>query len=337
MITTKQFQHVTLLCPMCLDELSSSGDFHCIINNYESDDGKFDLYECLHCNVQFWVPFRNPGADWYENCKQNLRHRSERDREHFLWMAKNRIITSHFLKNPPHVDPRGLKLLDVGCGTGGFLIEAQKLGYDVFGVDFDEEQIKFARSFGLESVYVGDVFSFLDKYDEEFDVITGFEIIEHLDKPREFLNLIYRALKPGGYICLSTPNRLRIGPRNEFWDFPYHHLTRWSKGSLENFVLAAGYKGINIKEAMPTVYLTSKISSGTGLGNLLRKFISRRKVINERKDSLSESNSKNTHNDSVAKLGFMKDKAMGLALLPISYLLFALGVRGEWMYLVAKK
>lgn len=327
-----------MFCPICLSNLAPSNEFK-YIDNYESHDGKFILRECSHCNVQFWTPFKNPGSDWYKNCEQNLRHRSIPNREYFLWVARNRRITRYFLNNPPHKYTQGLKLLDVACGTGGFLLEARKLGYDVSGVDFDSEQIEFAQEFGLTNVYIEDVLSFLGKYHEEFDVITGFEIIEHLDRPRKFLDLIFTALKPGGFMCLSTPNRSRIGPKNEFWDFPHHHLTRWSKDSLRNFVASFGFKVVSVKEEMPTTYLISRFVTGTGLGTMLRRFISKIKSSRNvqyfgRKE---KGDTENTVNDSIAKIGFIKDKVIESMSLPISYALFLGGIKGEGIYLTAKK
>lgn len=243
-----------------------------------------------------------------------------------MWLSENRAITKHFLDNVPHVDPKGLKLLDVGCGTGGFLIQAKKIGYEVFGVDFDAEQIKVAHSFGLTATEQGDVVQYLNKHSGEFDVITGFEIIEHLDNPRGFLCSIYQALKPGGFLCLSTPNNRRIGPRNEFWDFPYHHLTRWTKSSLAKIVSLESFKSIKVKEELPLPYLISKFRFG--LGAFIRK---KKSKVNKLPAPALQ------YKDTVAKLGSLKDRVLSIALLPITWLLYLLGKKGQGLYLTARK
>lgn len=311
-------------CPVCSGKLTSNQKFK-FLEKYSLDDGVFSLFECPLCSVKFWTPFKNPGPEWYEKCTQNLKHRAVNDKEFFLWMAENRGITKHFLENPPHQNPKGLKLLDVGCGTGGFLIEAQKLGYTVTGVDFDPEQIRTAKEFGLEQVFSEDVLKFLEKHPNEFDVITGFEIIEHLDQPREFIRLIHQALKPGGILCLSTPNQNRIGPKNEFWDFPYHHLTRWTKKSLTNIITLESFKNIKVEEELPLAYLVSKFR--VGLGAFLRKKTAKK----------IGTSSHGQYKDTVAKLGSMKDRLLSVALLPFGYLLFILNKKGQGLYLTAQK
>lgn len=313
-------------CPVCLDKLKVGQKFK-YIEDYKIDNQRFSLSECPLCRVKFWYPFRNPGPEWYKNCDQNLMHRSFENKEYFLWLAENRGITKHFLNNPPHENPKGLKLLDVGCGTGGFLIEAEKLGYKVTGVDFDDEQIKIAKRFGLNDVYVGDVINFLNVNQGKYDVITGFEIIEHLDKPREFLRAIHGALKPDGYLCLSTPNSSRIGPRNEFWDFPYHHLTRWTKRSLRNIVEMENFKSIKIKEELPISFLISK--TRVGLGAFLRK-----KMVKKSETDVSQSKQ---YKDTVAKLGSIKDRVLSFFLLPLAMVAYIFGKKGQGMYLTTRK
>ena len=315
-------------CPVCLGKIYKDQKFK-YLEKYNLENEEFSLFECPLCLVKFWYPFKNPGSEWYKNCQQNLMHRDFSDKEYFFWLAENRGITKHFFRNPPHQNPKGLKLLDVGCGTGGFLIEAQKFGYDVNGVDFDGEQIKVAQSFGLKETYEDDVVDFLNRHKGEFDVITGFEIIEHVDKPRDFLKAIYGALKSGGFICLSTPNNSRIGPRDEFWDFPYHHLSRWTKKSLENIIKLENFKFIKIKEEIPINYLIPKFR--VGLGVFVRKYFT-----NKDKEKFNQ-NKKTEYKDTVAKLGSLKDKILHLILLPIATLLFIFGKKGQGLYLIAKK
>lgn len=316
-------------CPVCLVKLEKTQEFE-KIEIYNLEEKVFALFKCPICLAKFWEPFKNPGSEWYKNCEQNLRHRGFEDKDYFIWLSENRGITKHFLKNPPHQNPKGLRLLDVGCGTGGFLLQAEKLGYKVTGVDFDEEQINVGRKFGLHDVHQSDVVSFLKNHKDEFDVITGFEIIEHLDNPRSFLSAIHGALKVGGILCLSTPNNNRIGPKNEFWDFPYHHLTRWTKRSLFNIVSLENFNEIKIKEELPIDYLVSK--SRFGLGSFLRK-----RVVNKNNSSTKDVFYDKKYKDTVSKLGSLKDRVLAIVLRPLAFVFFIFGYKGQGLYLTAKK
>ena len=85
----------------------------------------------------------------------------------------------------------------------------------------------------------------------KFDVITFFEVLEHQDKPREFLEMVKGLLKEGGYIAGSVPNRERLFAEIDWkdrfhWDYPPHHFLRFSKPSLEKALNFAGFKDIEV-------------------------------------------------------------------------------------------
>ncbi|TSC91531.1 MAG: 2-polyprenyl-3-methyl-5-hydroxy-6-metoxy-1,4-benzoquinol methylase [Parcubacteria group bacterium Licking1014_17] len=317
-----------LICPVCKSKI---GGFE-FISNFKSDTDDFSLFECRFCRVQFWSPFKNPGPEWYKNCEQNLRHRDVVDKDFFLWMARNRKINKYFLNALSRAGIRNGKLLDVGCGTGGFLVEAKRAGFNTIGIDFDENQINTAKNYGLTDVYSDDILNFLNKHNDEYDVITGLEIIEHLDNPKEFLEAVFKSIKIGGYFCLSTPNRSRIGSKNEFWDFPYHHLTRWNKSCLLEMAKTIGFKSISIREELPIDYIISKLR--LGLGVFIRKLI---KSKNKKTNMGNAENPKNEYKDIVSKFGALKDKVLSVVFGPIAVILFIASKKGQGLYLTARK
>jgi len=100
-------------------------------------------------------------------------------------------------------------ILDVGCGTGLFLSAARRRGWEPFGIDDSEEATSYARDhFGLD-LWVGDFADFSSE-GRKFDVITGWDIIEHAREPVQLLEAMRRSLAPGGFIGLSTPNQKSI-------------------------------------------------------------------------------------------------------------------------------
>lgn len=100
------------------------------------------------------------------------------------------------------------RLLDVGCGTGLFLVAARRRGWEAIGIDASREATAFARtSFGCE-VHTGD-FDELDAT-ERFDVVTMWDIVEHSRAPVTLLEVARRHLRPGGLVALATPNQRNI-------------------------------------------------------------------------------------------------------------------------------
>lgn len=98
-----------------------------------------------------------------------------------------------------------LRLMDVGCGTGTLLKRAQKLGFAVEGVEICEPLARdTAKQIGCpvhEEVLSGVTF---DK--KHFDVITLYDVIEHLQEPLRDLSVVYDILNPGGVLFILCPN-----------------------------------------------------------------------------------------------------------------------------------
>ncbi|MGQ9507197.1 MAG: class I SAM-dependent methyltransferase, partial [Candidatus Bathycorpusculaceae bacterium] len=109
------------------------------------------------------------------------------------------LITSKFSQQ------ENVKILDVGCGDGSFIIKFKK-HYDVFGVDISEVAVEEARKFGVNAYRVDvscENFPFPDGY---FNIVYMGDMIEHLINPDFAIKEVGRVTKFDGFIVLSTPN-----------------------------------------------------------------------------------------------------------------------------------
>ena len=251
-------------CPMCKKEAS-----FVFLDNYSErltngGDRKWSLYECRSCAVQFWLPLTVPKANVYE---EDVAYQGKGDvlsKENAPAIVGGYWNARMFLKDFSAKDAAGKRLLDVGCGTGEFCFAARELGYTAEGVDFNQNAIAFARDkLGLENVSAADVYAFLESKKEAYDIITIFEVIEHVPDPGRLLDLAHDALKRGGTIVISTPNRGRhwrhISVRNELWDFPYQHLSRWDMRSFRDFIESHHFSAVRIKEELPTDWFVERL------------------------------------------------------------------------------
>lgn len=218
------YQKPPKTCPVCEREAKFN-----FIQDFKRIENGFSLYECSRCQVQFWIPMKNPGRDVYGAQRRIVVLDKIRGGRRLSWWHKEFI---KFFKNQNN---QSKKLLDIGCGTGEFLNAAQKIGFDVWGVDFARNTIKLAKSFyNLKNLYAESWEDFSQRKNlTNFDVITFFEVIEHLDDIPKFLRFISKIASPETYIVLSTPNRERKSLVADFSDdFPPGHLTRWDYASL---------------------------------------------------------------------------------------------------------
>jgi SAM-dependent methyltransferase len=145
--------------------------------------------------------------------------------------------------------PRG-RLLDVGCGEGLFL-SAASAHYRVAGIDIDRNAVRAARRlYGLEEVKAVALKEFAVKNDvEPFDVVTMFDVLEHLEDPGGHLRAVRELMAPEGCLALSVPNRDRKSFRDDMRavvDHPPNHLTRWNSVSLRSFLEAGGFRVLRL-------------------------------------------------------------------------------------------
>ena len=139
---------------------------------------------------------------------------------------------------------RGARILDVGCGEGALLWAAGQMGFKPHGCDLAAPAVALARGLaGASNVHVGTIDD-LPYPPGTFDALVALEVLEHLPNPRTFLERAATLLQPDGTLLLTMPNRFRVfavlkralGKPHSSTDYPPHHLTRWSAGTLQDLL-----------------------------------------------------------------------------------------------------
>lgn len=133
---------------------------------------------------------------------------------------------------------RGAKVLDLGCNDGYGTFGLAAVAAEVIGLDVSRRAIMAARNLrkrdNLEfQLCDGNVLPFRE---HSFDLITSFQVIEHLHEVRRYLDEIKRVLKPTGKALFTTPNRLiRLDPGMKPWN-PFH-VREYTAEDLQNTLL----------------------------------------------------------------------------------------------------
>jgi 2-polyprenyl-3-methyl-5-hydroxy-6-metoxy-1,4-benzoquinol methylase len=134
--------------------------------------------------------------------------------------------------------------LDVGFGNGGLLELAAEWGYEVLGIDTREQAVAAMQSRGFNATTI----NFHSVLDEEFfDVISFFDVIEHLPFPKETLRHAKKMLKPEGVLVVSMPNMdsaawrdLDAREMNPYWS-EIEHLHNFSRKRLVLLLEECGF------------------------------------------------------------------------------------------------
>jgi 2-polyprenyl-3-methyl-5-hydroxy-6-metoxy-1,4-benzoquinol methylase len=156
------------------------------------------------------------------------------------------------------------KLLDIGCGAGMFLEEARARGWGVHGTEFGEGPLALARSRGLDVVQAPIRLETFPA--DSFDVVTAFEVFEHVRDPSHEVAVIANVLRPGGLLYCTTPNfnslsRRVLGPRWSIIEYPEHlwyftarTIREWLGrfGFVAEKIWSSGVSVTRIRESLPS-------------------------------------------------------------------------------------
>lgn len=151
------------------------------------------------------------------------------------------------------------RVLDIGCASGSFLNFMKQKGWQVAGVEPSKSLCQIAKkTYGLKlhnQEFDPQIFKF------KFDLVTFFDVIEHIPDPKQFLELVTQVVKPGGHILIKVPNwqsltvqlciasyylsgkqilePVRMVTQAEY---NYHHTSYFTKDSLSFLAHSVGLK-----------------------------------------------------------------------------------------------
>jgi len=157
-------------------------------------------------------------------------------------------------------------LIDVGCGDGFFLLSAMRRGWSVFGTEFTDTAVSEGRKKGIKMNYSPLQITNYEK--GYFDVVTSFEVIEHINYPKiEASNFSY-LLRMGGVAYVTTPNfnsisRLILKAKWDIISYP-EHLMYFTTKTLNLLFEKQGFK---LMESSTTGFSISRFKRSSGISN----------------------------------------------------------------------
>lgn len=153
------------------------------------------------------------------------------------WFAGRRRIITGFLKSICSTMTQRPRVLDVGCGTGANLELLSEFG-EAEGVDVAPEALAFCQQRGFDQVRLGEAEK-LPYPDSSFDLVTGLDVVEHLDDDLAGLREMWRILRPGGRALVFVPAFMFL------WgvqDDVSNHRRRYTLPQLKQRMVEAGFE-----------------------------------------------------------------------------------------------
>lgn len=209
-------------------------------------DDLFTLVKCNECGLIYQNPRPGPSEidryypDIYEHYQPRIQNQPGQTLR--TWMQdygirkRCRFVLAHRSEG---------KLLDIGCSSGAFLLGMQAFpNWKVYGVEKNAYAAQLARQQVGTDIYCGTIEK--AHYPEQFfDVITLWDVLEHLHHPLQALEEINRILKPNGLLVLRLPNAASrdaalFGP---FWAGldPPRHLYVFTPQTLQHMLQKSGF------------------------------------------------------------------------------------------------
>jgi len=157
------------------------------------------------------------------------------ENEHWWFAARQKILWNFISQNLSLTQKS--KVLDVGCGTGAILDTFTK-HFEAYGQDVSEQAVDFCKQRGLQNVFRG-YLNELPSHLNEFDLVTAFDVVEHIEDDFGVLKQMHSLLKTNGNVLITVPAFQMLWGAH---DVVTHHKRRYVKATLRAVMEKAGFE-----------------------------------------------------------------------------------------------
>lgn len=197
------------------------------------------LVKCKSCKFVFCEPIPS-----LEELEEHYKGYGRND-----YLSPITILRYHEILDSFEPYRKNNKLIDVGCGIGYFLEVAKERGWEVYGTEFTDKAIHICSQKGIKMKKgILDPKNYIP---EEFDIITSFEVIEHINNPIDEISNMKMILRDGGIIYVTTPNfnsllRYILKSNYDVITFP-EHLSYYTPKTLSRLFTINNFKKVKIQ------------------------------------------------------------------------------------------
>lgn len=216
------------------------------------------IVQCLECGLAYVNPRINAGiiADSYKDSVDEVYIQGAAGRAHTFRQCVKKI---NRWRKPPG------RLLDIGCAAGFFVHEAAGQGWDAVGIEPSKWLVDWGKKNLKEKLYNGTLRQGNFK-DREFDVLTMWDVLEHVSDPLKELEECRRILKKDGMLVINYPDFGSLLARmagSRWWFLLSNHLYYFTPATMKKYLEKAGFEVKSFSmhwQTLPLGYLTKIFS-----------------------------------------------------------------------------
>lgn len=234
-------------------------------------ENEIPIVQCDNCGHIFSTYQQELHYDGYWNDGENVYDLN-------WWDLAHRRIYSDFIDR--FVQKESGTILDVGCGLGFFLktIQSKRSNWNIIGYEISKQAVEFANTKNqIPTIYAGRV-ELSGIKPNSIDIITLWDVIEHIPEPQPLLNYLHSLLKPDGFLFVQTPNvvvqlwkaKLKVALKGMKPNVHYleakDHINDYSRKTLSKLAEQCNFK-------VEQFYILPPILSVSGSNNSFFRFL----------------------------------------------------------------
>lgn len=231
------------------------------------------LVVCKICDLEYLNP-RIKSSFTFSGYSQAIDRRHNEEDQYRIHSFKRALRNLEKMLINGRKENKKVRVLDVGCAGGAFLKAARDMGYEAIGLEPSKYLAELGRKKYNVEIHQVSLESFTFSKNE-FDIITFWDVLEHLPNPKETLQIAYSALNESGTLLLNIPMVDSLPAKIMKFKWPFYlnvHTYYFSKKTIDNLLSATGFETITIRNYWQTLSL-GYILTRAGI-RLPRKLIS---------------------------------------------------------------
>jgi 2-polyprenyl-3-methyl-5-hydroxy-6-metoxy-1,4-benzoquinol methylase len=287
---------------------------------------KFAVVECQSCSFLFIPPYYRKSID-YHNYKDEHVANAVRAGNNWVKIQRHKLRYDLIKKYKSSGS-----LFDLGAGWGHFMLTGQQLGYDVYGIEISEQPYLYSKN---DLKLPVDHMDFFDMDEtKKFDVVTMWDVLEHIDKADGFVEKCAAVTAKNGYLVLQVPqidSYFAKKYKDDWKMMGLDHVNYFSKKTITQLLEKYGYKVETIKSSFEI-----KLFIMYTILPLIKRFKKKKEVAAAQRDKPINSAERQNYFNTFTQKPMWKLKLYMWAHNIIYKTLSALHI-GEEMIVVAKK